>query len=151
MCLLNLILIYLFCFIQKIIHLLKRNWPHFSLPKFCRSNIYVITIAKFSNRPIKNLFNFPQRTSMDFCISLLETRRSFIKRQTSDTSRDNEWQRVTKNSNEWYNEWQRVVQWVTTTDNEWQRVTTNGNKWLFQPIFLFFKRNLLIGTLKRIL
>ena len=31
------------------------------------------------------------------------------------------------------NEWQRVVQWTTTSDtmsdNEWQRVTTNDNKW----------------------
>ena len=27
------------------------------------------------------------------------------------------------------NEWQRVVQRVTTNDNEWQRVITNDNKW----------------------
>ena len=39
----------------------------FSLRKFCRSSIYVITIVKFSNRPIQNLFNFPNRTSMDSC------------------------------------------------------------------------------------
>ena len=26
-------------------------------------------------------------------------------------------------------EWQRVVQWETTSDNEWQRVVTNDNKW----------------------
>ena len=45
--------------------------------------------------------------------------RSFIKRQTIGTSSDNEW----------YNEWQRVVQRVTTNDNEWQRVTTNDNEW----------------------
>ena len=48
---------------------------------------------------------------------------SFIKRQTSGTSSDNEW----------YNEWQRVVQQVTTSDNEWQqlvqRVTTGGIEW----------------------
>ena len=34
-----------------------------------------------------------------------------------------------KSDNEWYNKWQRVVQWVTTSgttsDNEWQRVTTS--------------------------
>ena len=36
------------------------------LPKFSRSSIYVITIVKFCNRPIQSLFNFPQRTSMDF-------------------------------------------------------------------------------------
>ena len=35
---------------------------------------------------------------------------------------------VTTNDNEWYNsdnEWQRVVQRMTTNDNEWQRVTTS--------------------------
>ena len=38
-----------------------------SLPKFCRSSICVITIVKFSNSPVQNVFNFPQWTSMDFC------------------------------------------------------------------------------------
>ena len=28
-----------------------------------------------------------------------------------------------------YNEWQRVVQQVTTNDNEWQRVIKNDNEW----------------------
>ena len=50
----------LFCFIQKIIYDLKRNWPRFSFPKFCPSSIYVITIVKFSNSPIQNVFSFPQ-------------------------------------------------------------------------------------------
>ena len=68
--------------------------------------------------------------------------RSFIKRQTSGTSSDNEWynewQRMTTSDNEWQrvvqrvttndNEW-RVVQRVTTNDNEWQRMTTSDNKW----------------------
>ena len=67
MCLLNFISTCHFCFIQKIIYYLKRNWPRFSLPKFCRSSIYAITIVKVNNRPIQNLLNFPQRTSMDFC------------------------------------------------------------------------------------
>ena len=39
--------------------------------------------------------------------------RSFIKRETSDTSSDNEWQRVTTSGtisdNEWYNGWQRMT------------------------------------------
>ena len=70
-------------------------------------------------------------------------RRSFIKRQTSGTSSDNEWQRlvqrvVTNDSqwqriitssttygNEWDNEWQRVTTSDTTSDNEWQRMTTS--------------------------
>ena len=46
----------------------KRNWPRFSLPKFCRSSIYVIAIVKFSNSPIQNILNFPQWTSMDLVI-----------------------------------------------------------------------------------
>ena len=48
-----------------------------------------------------------------------------------------EWQRMTTSENEWYSEWQRVVQRVTTSDttsdNEWQRVvqwvTKSDNKW----------------------
>ena len=69
--------------------------------------------------------------------------RSFIKIQTSGTWSGNDWQRVvqrvTTNDNEWYNEWQRMTtsdskwQWVTASENEWynewQRVTTNGNDW----------------------
>ena len=47
---------------------------------------------------------------------------SFIKRQTSGTSSDNAWQRMTTNDNEWYNVWQRM----TASDNEWQRVTKSG-------------------------
>ena len=43
------------------------------------------------------------------------------------TSNDNEWQRMTtsgtKNGIEWYNEWQRVVQQVTTSDK------TNEYEW----------------------
>ena len=46
MCLLNFIHTCHFCFIPKIIHHLKRNWPRFSLPEFCRSSIYVITVVK---------------------------------------------------------------------------------------------------------
>ena len=40
---------------------------------------------------------------------------------------------IYKKTDEWYNEWQRVVQRVTTSgttsDNEWQLVTTNDNEW----------------------
>ena len=49
--------------------------------------------------------------------------------------------RVTKRDNEWYNEWQRMTQTVTTSDNERQRVVISTN-------VLFFEINLLIGTLK---
>ena len=43
----------------------------------------------------------------------------FIKRQTTCT-----W-----NDNEWYNEWQWVLQRMKTSQNEWQWVATNGNEW----------------------
>ena len=59
--------------------------------------------------------------------------RSYIKRQTSATSSDNEWQRMATSDNEWYNEWQQVTTSGTISDNEWQRVTTSGaasdNEW----------------------
>ena len=80
---------------------------------------------------------------------MLPNLRSFIKRQSSDTSSDNElyneWQQVTKNGSEWYKEWQRVVKRVV------QRVTTNDNEWLFRSIFFFFERILLGDNLKRTL
>ena len=39
---------------------------------------------------------------------------------------------VYKKTDEWYIEWQRVVQRVTTNDNEWQRVTISANFSFFQ-------------------
>ena len=66
---------------------------------------------------------------------MLPNLRSFIKRQTSDTSNDNEWynewQQVTVNGNEWYNEWYNERQRMTTSDNDWQWVVISAN-------FLFF-------------
>ena len=49
---------------------------------------------------------------------------SFIKRQTSDLSSDNEWQ--------------RVVECVTRSDNEWQRVTASDSKWQRVVVFANF-------------
>ena len=70
-------------------------------------------------------------------------RRSFIKRQMTGASRDNEWQRVVQRVITNDNEWQQVVQRVTTNDKEWQRVvqrvTKNDNEWPFRLIFLFFQ------------
>ena len=89
----------------------------------------------------------------------------------SDTSSNNEWQRVTTNDNEWqrmpmsgpsdkewYNERQQV------RDNEWQQMTTSDNKWQWVVIlanFPFFFRireepttmhpKETLSTLKRIL
>ena len=38
------------------------------------------------------------------------------------------WQPATTSGTS-YNEWQQVVQRVTTDDNKWQRMTTSDNKW----------------------
>ena len=79
---------------------------------------------------------------------------SFLKRQTSGTSSDNEWQRVvqrvTTSGKTSYNEWQRVTtsqnEWqrVAKSDKEWQRVvqqvTTNDKEWPFRLVFLFLKK-----------
>ena len=64
---------------------------------------------------------------------------SFIKRQTSGTSSDNEWQRMATigatSDNEWQrvtsydNEWQRVTTSGTTSDKEWKWVTKSDNEW----------------------
>ena len=48
--------------------------------------------------------------------------RSFVKRQTSSTSSDNEWQRMTSSCTTSDNEWQRVTTSDTTSDKEWQRM-----------------------------
>ena len=87
MCVLNFIFTCHFCFIKKIIYHLKRNFTRFSLPKFCRSSIYVITIVEFRNRPIQNLLNFPQRTSMDFSKVSLEN--TYLIRSSSFTDFSN--------------------------------------------------------------
>ena len=84
---------------------------------------------------ILNILIFTNRVISVICIR--QSLWSFIKRQTSGTSSDNEWQRVTTSGttsdNEWYNEWQRMTTSGTTSDNEWQRVTTSGttsdNEW----------------------
>ena len=55
--------------------------------------------------------------------------RSFIKRQTSGTSSDNEWQRVVQQVTMNDNEWQQMATSGTTSDNERQRVTTSDNQW----------------------
>ena len=53
------------------------------------------------------------------------------------TTSDNEWQQVVQQMTtcdiEWYNEWQQVIQRVSTSgtarDNDWQRMTTSNKKW----------------------
>ena len=42
---------------------------------------------------------------------------------------DNDWQRVVQQVTTNGNEWQRVVQRVTTNDKDWQQMTTSNNKW----------------------
>ena len=34
-----------------------------------------------------------------------------------------------KKTDDWYIEWQRVIQQETTNNKEWQRMTTSKNKW----------------------
>ena len=68
--------------------------------------------------------------------------RSFIKRQTSDTLSDNEWyecQRMTTSDKQQVV--RRVTTSGKTRDNEWQEMTTNDNEWKWVVIlanFLFF-------------
>ena len=83
---------------------------------------------------------------------------SFIKRQTSGTSSDNEWQRVvqrvTTNDNEWQrvvqqvtksdNEWQQVLQRVITSDNLWHLMKRSDNGWQFWPNFIFSNNMVLV-------
>ena len=94
--------------------------------------------------PLQNIFSSSTKVQ----------RRSFIKRQTSSTSSDNEWQRVvqrvttssttsdneynewqqmttsgTTSDNEWYNEWQRMTTSGTTNGNDWRQMTTRDNEW----------------------
>ena len=52
------------------------------------------------------------------------------------TTSDNEWQQVTTNDNEWYDEWQQVTTSGTIIDNdwynEWQQGTISANFSFFQ-------------------
>ena len=54
-----------------------------------------------------------------------------IKRQTSGTSNDNEWQRAETSSTTTDNERQRMAMSGTANDNEWQRVVILANFPLF--------------------
>ena len=51
---------------------------------------------------------------------VLNKMRSFIKRQTSDISSDNEWQ--------WLTQQVTMVQQLTTSENEWKQLKTSGTK-----------------------
>ena len=83
-------------------------------------NEYFISIT-ILNMPTNQEFeclDSPEEDSLLIIIGKCQNHpniRSFIKRQTSATSSDNEWQRMTTSDNEWYNEWQRI----TTSDNKW--------------------------------
>ena len=69
-----------------------------------------------------------------FVININWYKWSFIKRQTSGTSSDNEGQPMATGNNEWYNKWQQMTMSNTKSDNEWQQIarsdgsaTTNEN------------------------
>ena len=95
-------------------------WRSRSLRNVILSNNYVIICSWFPE-------------FFGVVLRILPLHGLFIKRQTSDTSSDNEWYNewlwMTTNDDEWHNEWQRVIQRETTIDNKWQRVTTNDNEW----------------------
>ena len=71
-------------------------------------------------------------------VTFTEKLGSFIKRQTSGTSSDNEWQRMTASDNKWYNEWLRVKM----SDKEWQRMTMSDSKW--EQWYSDWKRHILL-------
>ena len=112
-------------------------WRSRSLRNVILSNNYVIICSWFPE-------------FFGVVLRILPLHGLFIKRQTSDTSSDNEWYNewlwMTTNDDEWHNEWQRVIQRekrLTTNDNEWQQMTTNDNEWqrmttAFWLIFFFF-------------
>ena len=113
------------CFLVNIAKFLKK----LILKKICerlkvKGNYSSMKIVK----QVLNVFQHSQENTF--------TRGSFIKRQTSGTTSDNEWQRVTTSGTTSDNEWQRVVQRVatsgTTSDNEWynkwQQMTTSGKR-----------------------
>ena len=62
---------------------------------------------------ICNLDNKKACQESDIQVEMIKHDRSFIKRQKTGSSSDSKWQRevepVTMNGNEWYNEWQLVV------------------------------------------
>ena len=109
-----------------------------------------IQLDNFPNSNLMTSITFAHRIGNAYTVKILNfigisrpelfrPARSFIKRQTSGISSDNEWQRVTTSGttsdNEWHqmttsdNEWQRVTTSGAKSDEEWQRATTNSNEW----------------------
>ena len=89
------------------------------------------------NAIISRLFLLSYCSCVYFCVNLLWKGKKTVYKKTDEWYI--EWQRmmqrVTTNDNKWYNEWQRVtandnelqtvVQRVKTNDNEWQRVAAS--------------------------
>ena len=67
MCLLNFIYTCHLLFNIKVYVSFTKRLVLFYFAEFSSNNIYIISIVKCSYRPILNLFNFLQQTSMDFC------------------------------------------------------------------------------------
>ena len=94
-----------------------------------------IQLDNFPNSNLMTSITFAHRIGNAYTVKILNfigisrpelitPARSFIKRQTSGISSDNEWQRVTTSGTTSDNEWHQM----TTSDNEWKRVTTSGAK-----------------------
>ena len=99
-----------------------------------------IQLDNFPNSNLMTSITFAHRIGNAYTVKILNfigisrpelftPARSFIKRQTSGISSDNEWQRVTTSGTTSDNEWQRVTTSGTTSDNEWQWMTTSYNEW----------------------
>ena len=92
--------------------------------------------------------SYAEQMFLYYLINIWKTKQSWLKKTLFHLAivckKTDEWyiewqrvvERVTTNDNEWYNEWKRVAMSGTTSDNEWQRVTANkqwvtasGSKW----------------------
>ena len=87
-------------------------------------DLKLLLILEKKNKIIAGICNLDNKKACqdsDIQVEMIKHNRSFIKLQKTGSSSDNEWQRVvqpvTTNGNEWYNEWQRMVQQMTTSDN----------------------------------
>ena len=85
------------------------NSPRVNFPRSIYNKVKIILILI---RPSAQSFN-----------------RSFIKRQTSGTSSDNEWQRLVQRVTMNGNDWQRMTTSGTTSYNKWQQMTMSDSEW----------------------
>ena len=115
-------------FWNKFLKFLLKHFPEKWKEKL--SQIYPSYLRSFKNTKMNTILTTPNVAQFSTKKKSV-IRRSFIKRQTSDTSSDKEWQRVVQRVTTNDNKWQGVVQREATSDNEWQRMTTSDNEFFF--------------------